>query len=160
MVQPASEGDPLFVFEVCENCHQHQWNTRHKSEKYKAYFEEISAAIKEEIPNAECCHNYLPNGWAGKGPDDFSIKPRLGAFEVIAQVGNTHIVLFSKLKSLVWPDARLFGSTVRRFAEQRDKLSIEELINKFQAKDKVERVSRFNRGRALLDRSSLSNVRS
>ena len=46
-----------FVFEVCENCSSHQWNTRHDEAKYDGMFNDISATIKEFAPNARCIKN-------------------------------------------------------------------------------------------------------
>ena len=38
----SSEGnnneDPIFVIEVCQNCKDHHWNTRHDQAKYLEYF--------------------------------------------------------------------------------------------------------------------------
>ena len=31
------EYDNIFVLEVCENCRQHSWNTRHDEARYKGY---------------------------------------------------------------------------------------------------------------------------
>ena len=30
--------DRIFVIETCENCKEHQWNTRHDQAKYEDFF--------------------------------------------------------------------------------------------------------------------------
>ena len=91
------------------------------------HYTDISKAIKEEISDATFYLNEVPNTWKRKGnyknllpspnPGMSKIMPRLGAFEITTMEKNTHLLLFSKLKSLVWPDYRLFSSTVKRFAK-------------------------------------------
>ena len=36
-----------FVIEHCENCQQHQWNTRHDASQYKSKAQEVGMTIKE-----------------------------------------------------------------------------------------------------------------
>ena len=53
-------SNPIFIIECCENCKQHQWNTRHNEEKYKHYFKMMASAIVEKIPNAMVMRNQIP----------------------------------------------------------------------------------------------------
>jgi len=58
------KSENIFVIETCENCRQHNWNTRHDENKYKNYALEsnilecfkynyiVSAKITEMVPNA------------------------------------------------------------------------------------------------------------
>ena len=55
-----------FVFEVCSGCKNHQWNTRHDESKYVQFFQDCSAAIKAQIPNAVCVMNRVPKPWYDK----------------------------------------------------------------------------------------------
>lgn len=54
------------MFEVCANCSQHQWNTRHDEAKYAQFFADCAAAIKELVPNANCLFNKVPKPWFEK----------------------------------------------------------------------------------------------
>ena len=141
------------------------------------HYTDISKAIKEEIPDATFYLNEVPNSWKRKGnyknllpsPNQgmSKIMPRLGAFEITTMEKNTHLLLFSKLKSLVWPDYRLFSSTVKRFAKQKENLETAELLRKFEAQDKVQMKSRWRTkesleiqppGRVAAGRRSQSNI--
>ena len=33
-----NENETVFVIEVCQNCKDHHWNTRHDQAKYQEYF--------------------------------------------------------------------------------------------------------------------------
>ena len=33
-----NDNEPVFVIEVCSNCKDHRWNTRHDQAKYDEYF--------------------------------------------------------------------------------------------------------------------------
>jgi len=33
------DNERVFVIETCENCKQHQWNTRHDESKYQEFFD-------------------------------------------------------------------------------------------------------------------------
>ena len=33
-----NDNELIFVIEVCSNCKEHYWNTRHDQEKYNEYF--------------------------------------------------------------------------------------------------------------------------
>ena len=59
----AQEGELTFVFEVCANCSQHAWNTRHDEAKYQKFFADVSAAIRSVIPSANCVMNRVPKPW-------------------------------------------------------------------------------------------------
>jgi hypothetical protein len=41
---------PFFLIETCQNCEQHQWNTHHRSEKYKENARMLKEKIEEAIP--------------------------------------------------------------------------------------------------------------
>ena len=36
--QEGNDEQPIFVIEVCQNCKDHYWNTRHDQAKYQEYF--------------------------------------------------------------------------------------------------------------------------
>ena len=44
----SSEGqdEPIFVIEVCQNCKDHHWNTRHDQAKYTEYFNRGKTVIE------------------------------------------------------------------------------------------------------------------
>lgn len=144
MVQPASvDSDErlTFVFEVCRNCDDHQWHTKHDEEKYQSYFEKVSALIKEELPDSECMLNRMPITWPGRGlvHDGYKkIYPRLGAFEIITRVKRKYIVLHSKKKTLEWPDLSVFIPAIQRFAKKKDTAEAEDLQRDFGDKNQEE----------------------
>lgn len=98
-------------------CSQHQWNTRHDEAKYSGYFDQVSGIIKGLIPEAVCVMNKVPKAWSGKeiycqmipNEDDndpfYDRVPRIGAFEVSTVIGDTDILLYSKMMSSMWPHA-------------------------------------------------------
>ena len=104
-----------FVFEVCSNCKNHGWNTRHDETKYLKYFTDCAKAIKAVIPDANVMMNKVPKPWfekeiycqlipnEDKNMPNYDILPRLGAFEVSTVIDHTAILFFSKLKSQIWP---------------------------------------------------------
>ena len=50
----------VFVVEMCQNCKEHQWNTRHDEAKYNEFFKRVSEAIIDRIPNAVIMKNMIP----------------------------------------------------------------------------------------------------
>lgn len=50
----------IFVIETCQNCKDHQWNTRHDQAKYEDYFNRVSSAIVERVPGALAMRNQIP----------------------------------------------------------------------------------------------------
>ena len=50
-------SDIVFVVESCQNCKEHNWNTRHDEAKYQEFFQKIASAIIEKIPNAMVMKN-------------------------------------------------------------------------------------------------------
>ena len=116
----------IFVFEVCCNCHTHQTHTRHNEARYKQYFDETSAAIMEEIPNAVCLLNQVPKNWHAhdlysqlipnedEGEPNFDMIPIIGAFEVSTVIHNTPIQFFSKLKLSYWPRAPAVAARIKQ----------------------------------------------
>ena len=59
------------------------------------------------------------------------MMPRLGALEITSVFKGQHIELYSKLKSLVWPDYKLFQSTIQKFAKDAENLDAQKLASKF-----------------------------
>ena len=94
------------MIESCENCKNHQWNTRHDEAKYMDFFNRrklyflltlayiVSTAISIRIPNAVVMRNQIPKSYvdydlycnlvANDNPEleVFKQIPRTGAFEV------------------------------------------------------------------------------
>ena len=133
------KGEPIFVFEVCRDCKKHSTYTRHKEEKYQAYFDEMKAAILSEYPQGQVMLNDKPKEWPQMKGERSSrnyenanrLLPRLGAFEISALVDNQRILLFSKLKSMVWPDSRLMMSTIKRLVEKANWIATCDIFEKF-----------------------------
>lgn len=44
---------PTFYIERCENCHLHQWCTRHVESKYIAAADSMKSELKALIPEAD-----------------------------------------------------------------------------------------------------------
>ena len=42
-------GEKVFVIEHCENCAQHQWNTRHDAAQYKAKAQECKYILQIKV---------------------------------------------------------------------------------------------------------------
>ena len=40
-----NDNDLIFVIEVCSNCKDHHWNTRHDQAKYQEYFNRGKSAF-------------------------------------------------------------------------------------------------------------------
>jgi hypothetical protein len=117
--------DPTFVIEVCQNCHLHQWNTRHNEEKYNNYFKMMAAAIISRLPNAIIMRNQIPKEYVSFDcysnlvPNDdesnpyYQMVPRIGAFEVSHQ----GVVVFSKYKGNYWPDCQIVADKAKGATE-------------------------------------------
>ena len=56
--------DNVIVVECCENCRQHNWNTRHDPNKYEEFFQNMSSAIQAKFPQAQVIKNTVPKAWA------------------------------------------------------------------------------------------------
>ena len=52
--------DNVFVIEMCRNCSEHCWNTRHDEAKYQEFFKRVSQSILERVPNAIIMKNMIP----------------------------------------------------------------------------------------------------
>eukprot|EP01017_Pseudomicrothorax_dubius_P017236 TRINITY_DN19529_c0_g1_i2.p1 TRINITY_DN19529_c0_g1~~TRINITY_DN19529_c0_g1_i2.p1 ORF type:complete len:292 (+),score=66.95 TRINITY_DN19529_c0_g1_i2:127-1002(+) len=103
--------------ECCVNCSQHRWCTRHDETKYEKAVEEVRAAVLAECPNVIVRKNAQTNA------------PRLGALEV--SIGDS--VIFSKLKSGLWPAPKLLAANVKAFIEaekRQDKNSAKSFVVK------------------------------
>ena len=72
--------DRIFVIEVCANCKDHHWNTRHDEAKYNKYYNDsksftdqfierlliklvVSLAIVERVPYAIIMRNQIPKSY-------------------------------------------------------------------------------------------------
>lgn len=55
-----ADSDIVFVVELCQNCKEHGWNTRHDEAKYLEFFKKVAASIIERIPNAMIMKNQIP----------------------------------------------------------------------------------------------------
>jgi len=53
----------VFVIECCENCKEHQWNTRHDQAKYEDFFNRVASAIVDRIPGAVTMRNQIPKSY-------------------------------------------------------------------------------------------------
>ena len=103
---------PIFVIERCQDCKNHNWNTRHDEAKYIGQANGLASRIKAKRPEATVLINSVPKMWHnfdiyfGLVPNDekeeecYAMVPKRGAFEVstVAQVGGQSeaILFFSK----------------------------------------------------------------
>lgn len=83
--------DREFVIEYCQNCSEHQWNTRHVEARYYEFFVNVKCELENSFPG--CVVKAKPG------------VPRCGAFEVCDRAGRT---FFSKLAINLFPRAGLF----------------------------------------------------
>ena len=73
-------GEKVFVIEHCENCAQHQWNTRHDAAQYKAKAQEckyilqikvlwnifiVAGEITSAVSGAQVIFNLVPKAFHG-----------------------------------------------------------------------------------------------
>jgi selT/selW/selH-like putative selenoprotein len=106
------------VIETCQNCKSHGWNTRHDENKYLDYFNRVSQAIVERIPNAVTMRNQIPKEYlpfdlycnlipnSDANSSAFMQVPRTGSFEVSFK----GLLIFSKLQGAYWPNVELVAS--------------------------------------------------
>lgn len=116
--QEENGGDLVFVIETCQNCKSHTWNTRHDEAKYLEYFNRVSQAVVERIPNAVTMRNQIPKAYLpfdlycnlipNNDPNNatFMQVPRTGSFEV----SYKGLLIFSKLQGGYWPNVELVAS--------------------------------------------------
>lgn len=134
--------DRIFVIETCENCKEHQWNTRHDQAKYEDFFNRgkfnfevcitsnlilVANAIIGKIPGAVTMRNQIPKSYVDYDlycnliPNDetvpyFQQVPRTGAFEV-SYKGD---LIFSKLQGNYWPNVELVSNKCAKLIEARE----------------------------------------
>ena len=53
----------IFVIEMCRNCQEHGWNTRHDEAKYQEFFKRLSQCIIERVPQAIIMKNMIPKSY-------------------------------------------------------------------------------------------------
>lgn len=94
----------IINIEVCGNCKQHQWCTRHQEEKYKKYYQRVKTAIKALELHAK--YAVVKNRGV--------IVPAMGAFEV--RVGDC--LIFSKVLQGRWPDVARLAETIKSIDQQ------------------------------------------
>ncbi len=94
------ESKEILIIECCQNCSLHQWNTRHKEERYNSFFStsrkklnnrKVESSIQEGSPTVEVWKNKIPkdhikhplykNIIIMDGPSN-ELQPRLGSFEI------------------------------------------------------------------------------
>ncbi len=99
--------------ETCTDCHLHSWCSRHDESKYAEHFDRLKKKLASVIPDAIINRNPVPthyrklpnkssvgeNKYFDEKKEEFILYPRFGAFEVFVD----GILVFSKLKSNVWP---------------------------------------------------------
>ena len=100
--------------------------------------------IKGLIPEAVCVKNKVPKAWSEKdiycqmvaNEDDnnpyYDQVPRIGAFEVSTVIGDTDILLYSKMMSSMWPHAEGLSTRCKELAESRDSTAVTALKAKYQ----------------------------
>ena len=111
------------VIEHCANCANHKTSTKHVEEKYLAFARRIKQAINQQFPGLKVALKPIASrddekterirfqpGSKAYGDniiDTHKDEPRLGAFEVTLARRTAGklatVLLFSKLKSNVWP---------------------------------------------------------
>ena len=117
-----TEGDRVYI-EFCVRCEQHQWCTKHSSDKYQGYFNSCKNELQRFKPGLRVLANEIPpkltakyfvrpEGEAKVVPGKLAF-PRIGAFEVYYR----GIVLFSKLSSGLWPRPELLCDTLAQALE-------------------------------------------
>lgn len=170
MARKQQDQELTFVFEVCANCKNHGWNTRHDETKYLKFFSDVAKTIKAEIPDTTCMMNKVPKAWYEKEiycqliPNNdaklpnYDILPRLGAFEVSTVIDNTAILFFSKLKSQIWPSPSLVAKRVKACIDEwRKGAKVSQLQAKYQTQGKSSRLQRSPAKLRAVDPSRLMN---
>eukprot|EP00753_Platysulcus_tardus_P012925 PLAT3575.12.p3 GENE.PLAT3575.12~~PLAT3575.12.p3 ORF type:complete len:231 (-),score=86.02 PLAT3575.12:297-989(-) len=116
----AEDGRLRITIEHCINCGSHQWCTMHKAEKYEMYAASARGSIEDAFPDVIVEVN------PDEGRDGY---PRLGAFEVTLLGGKVSLegkevdipaghVLFSKLKSTLWPNADGLAARLKAYISE------------------------------------------
>jgi hypothetical protein len=117
------ENDDIFIFiEYCSNSEQTQISTRHIQEKYEVFAKRFRQGITEKFPfikvflkshsDDEKINKYtLGDGMNDNIIENQRVTVRIGAFEIslarkVGRVTKTEL-LFSKLKSRMWPSLPL-----------------------------------------------------
>ena len=88
------------TIDICSNCKQHAWCTRHNEAAYAALAEELKKSIKENISDATVRVNLVGG-------------QRMGSFEVACR----GITLFSKLELGYFPHTALLTNRIKTFIE-------------------------------------------
>lgn len=91
------------IIEICSNCKQHAWCTRHNESTYLSLAEELQKAIHSHLPNATV--TILKVG-----------GQKMGSFEVIC---NGYL-LFSKLSLGYFPHTTLLTNRIVQFIDDAD----------------------------------------
>lgn len=119
----------VFVVEMCQNCKEHQWNTRHDEAKYNEFFKRVSESIIDRVPNAVIMKNMIPKYYLdfdiynnlvqNDDPSDpnYVQVPRTGAFEV----SYKGMLIFSKLNGGYWPNCELVADKCAAVVENESK---------------------------------------
>lgn len=109
--------------EYCVNCHQHAWCSQHDEDKYRYFYEQTRDAILKKIkvgddiairPKDVPTHfqkinkHSKDNKYYDIQKDQEVYFPRLGSFEVFVD----GVLVFSKLKSSLWPNTEKLSETV------------------------------------------------
>jgi hypothetical protein len=109
------ENEIIFVIEACQKSGQAEYHTRINEAKYIEYFNKVSSAIVERIPNAIVMRNQIPKSYLHHDlycnliPNEdenlpfFQQVPRTYAFEV----SYKGLLIFSKLQNKKWPNSEL-----------------------------------------------------
>lgn len=123
-----------------------------------AVFNQVAAAIKEEIPNANCIMNKVPKAWFEKeiycqlipNEDDnnpyYDILPRIGAFEVSTVENNVDILFYSKQMSTMWPHAPALAKRIGEAMSELKNSDPQSVKSKWQTTGRQVRQARGRRG--------------
>jgi hypothetical protein len=125
------ENDDIFIFiEYCSNSEQTQISTRHIQEKYEIFAKRFRQGITEKFPfikvflKSHSEDEKITKYTLGEGMNDNIIENqratvRIGAFEIslakkVGRVAKAE-VLFSKLKSRLWPSLPLLLQKIANY---------------------------------------------
>lgn len=121
------DSDQITIcIEVCKDCEQHLWNTRHKKEKYEQYFSSMVEALTAELGPIDVMRNEIPSAWASleiyKGrtepsrePGRAALKPSIGAFEVRCESA----LIYSKHETRMWPNCKAVAERVKAYLDDK-----------------------------------------
>jgi hypothetical protein len=94
------------LIHCCENCHEHQWCTRHEEARYQRYFQQVAEHLTVAVPQLQV---FKPTETEVKflneervrifGPQQQVEPGKLGSFEVYLD----NLLIFSKHKTNRWP---------------------------------------------------------